>query len=95
LRFNSEISSAKEQYETLGKILIADSNRSDNNGSLGDYLEQLSIELKLPQKLREVGIKESDIPSLAEEAMKQTRLLPNNPREVVYEDAVKLYTQAW
>ena len=46
-------------------------------------------------RLRDVGISESDIELLATEAMKQTRLLPNNPREVLLEDARALYEQAY
>ncbi len=31
---------------------------------------------------------------LAKDAMNQQRLLVNNPREVTYEDALKIYEQA-
>ena len=37
---------------------------------------------------------EADLPRLAEDAMKQTRLLVNNPREVTYEDAYAIYSEA-
>ncbi|MEC8281999.1 MAG: alcohol dehydrogenase, partial [Pseudomonadota bacterium] len=45
-------------------------------------------------QLRQVGVSENQIPMLAEDAMRQTRLLVNNPREVSYEDAVEIYGQA-
>jgi alcohol dehydrogenase class IV len=41
-----------------------------------------------------VGVREADLPRLAEDAMKQTRLLVNNPREVTYEDAYTIYSEA-
>ena len=37
------------------------------------------------------GITREDIPFLAEEAMKQTRLLVNNPREITQEIAEDIY----
>ena len=44
--------------------------------------------------LAEVGIAEKDLERLAEDAMKQTRLLVNNPREVTYADAYAIYSEA-
>jgi alcohol dehydrogenase class IV len=57
--------------------------------------EILATDLKIPRKLREVGIESNNIETLATEAMKQTRLLPNNPRVVTYEDALHLYEKAF
>lgn len=59
------------------------------------YLAGLAGELGLPTRLRDVGIGQSDIAQLASDAMKQTRLLVNNPREVTEQDAVALYQEAW
>jgi len=42
-----------------------------------------------------VGIARSDLKKLAEDAMKQTRLLVNNPREVSFDDALAIYTEAF
>jgi alcohol dehydrogenase class IV len=44
---------------------------------------------------RDVGIARSDLKKLAEDAMKQTRLLVNNPREVSFDDALAIYTEAF
>lgn len=46
-------------------------------------------------RLRDVGIQEKDIELLATEAIKQVRLLPNNPVEVTLDDARELYQQAF
>ncbi|HVK94056.1 MAG TPA: iron-containing alcohol dehydrogenase, partial [Noviherbaspirillum sp.] len=48
----------------------------------------------LQTRLSEVGIQESDLAMLAEDAMKQTRLLINNPRDIGYEDALAIYKAA-
>ncbi len=54
----------------------------------------LSADLGLESKLSQVGVKQSDIELLAEDAMKQTRLLVNNPREMTYDAALTIYQQA-
>jgi len=53
-----------------------------------------SPDLGLETTLREVGVKETDLELLATDAMKQTRLLVNNPREVGYDDAFAIYKAA-
>ena len=49
----------------------------------------------LKPRLRDHGIVEGDIPVLAKEAMKQTRLLVNNPCPIEETDAQRLYEAAW
>jgi len=49
----------------------------------------------IPQRLRDVGVPESDLPRLAGEAMKVTRLLRNNPRELTAADAEAIYREAF
>ena len=48
----------------------------------------------VPKSLASVGIAERDLPRLAEDAMKQTRLLVNNPREMTYDHALAIYRKA-
>ena len=67
--------------------------RSDA-GALADGFAELAVELEIPTTLPEVGIAAEDGELLATEALKQTRLLPNNPREVTLDDARALYTAA-
>jgi alcohol dehydrogenase class IV len=49
----------------------------------------------LKPRLRDHGIPQSDIPMLAREAMKQQRLLINNPCPIDEKDAARLYEAAW
>ncbi|WP_110427656.1 iron-containing alcohol dehydrogenase [Glaciecola sp. KUL10] len=58
------------------------------------FLFSLVTKLGLPTKLRELGITKADIDTLSIDAMKQTRLLVNNPKEVSLEDAMSIYQQA-
>ncbi|MEO9468202.1 iron-containing alcohol dehydrogenase [Parasphingorhabdus sp.] len=60
-----------------------------------DYLEGLAVSVSAPRRLRDVGISEDAVEELAEAAMLQTRLLVNNPRELVLDDARKIYADAW
>ena len=57
-------------------------------------IENLITDLKIPRYLKDVGINESDIPILARDAMKQQRLLINNPREINLNDAISIYKEA-
>ena len=55
----------------------------------------LSNDIGIPRHLRDIGIPEEAISEMATSAMKVTRLLNNNPREVTLKDAEKLYKQAY
>ncbi|HEX2531610.1 MAG TPA: iron-containing alcohol dehydrogenase, partial [Burkholderiaceae bacterium] len=57
-------------------------------------MEQMAQRVGIETRLREVGIKEADLDRLADDAMLQTRLLTNNPREVSRDDAYRIYTVA-
>ena len=62
--------------------------------SINDFLNEiykLIEELKIPKTLNEVGVSQSDIPKLAGDAIKQERLLVNNPVKIEYNDAVDIY----
>ena len=53
-------------------------------------VRDLAIEVGIPQHLAEIGIKEEDIPALAEQAITDV-CTPGNPREVTKEDIIALY----
>jgi len=59
------------------------------------FVERLSDDIRVPRRLRDVGIPEHAIPGLAEAAMKVTRLLANNPRKIALEDAIAIYNSAY
>lgn len=60
-----------------------------------EKLAGLSAKLGLQPRLRDVGIGEEHLAGMASDAMKQTRLLVNNPREVNETDALSIYKAAW
>jgi alcohol dehydrogenase class IV len=57
-------------------------------------LERLAGELGLPTRLRDVGVEAHHLDLLADEAMKQERLLINNPHPIGRADARRLYEEA-
>ena len=54
-------------------------------------INELIKDLEIPKTLKEVGVNHNDIPKLAEDAMKQERLLINNPVEINYKNAINIY----
>ncbi len=99
LRFNSVDSKASKDYAELAPYVFPeiDTNRGTQSvcAEFIDKLESLSKKLGLPQKLREVDIPKNACEKMAKDAMKQTRLLVNNPREVTEKDALNIYHSAW
>lgn len=57
-----------------------------------DAVKALSIKVGIPQRLTDIGIKESDIPALAEQALADV-CTPGNPRDVQLDDILALYRQ--
>ena len=99
LRFNSVDSKASKDYAELAPYVFPeiDTNKGAQSvcAEFIDKLESLSKKLGLPQKLREVDIPKNACEKMAKDAMKQTRLLVNNPREVTEKDALNIYHSAW
>ena len=94
MRFNLE--AAHSMYAELGQIIKPGLQGSsiEQATQLANYLGGLAGELGLPKQLIEVGITAEDIDQLAADAMLQTRLLQNSPREITLNDAAVLYREA-
>ena len=60
-----------------------------------DAMAAICRDCKVPPSLADVGIGAGDLYKLAEDAMKQTRLLVNNPRELKFAAALAIYTEAF
>ena len=96
LQHNSE--AARELYAELAPILAPECEGQGSQARCAALIERLDglvAASGLQPKLRDHGIAEQDIPLLAKEAMKQTRLLVNNPCPIVEADARRLYEAAW
>jgi alcohol dehydrogenase class IV len=88
---------ASSQYLELADLCFPELKGVATDKKLDSLLEQtsnLSKDLGLESTLREVGVTENDLELLAGDAMKQTRLLINNPREMTYDAALVIYQRA-
>ena len=98
LRFNAVNQEAAKMYAELARHTFPDLDQTeDTQGLCSAFIErlaELSREVGLKTRLKEVGIGEGDLSQMAKEAMKQTRLLVNNPREVSEQDAFDIYRAA-
>ena len=90
------IEAAHSMYAELGQIIKPGlmGSSAQQAMQLADYLGGLAGELGLPQHLSDLGITEMDVDQLAQDAMLQTRLLMNSPREITLNDAARLYREA-
>jgi alcohol dehydrogenase class IV len=96
LRFN--LPSAREAYAEIAADAfpeLAGVPFAKRAEAFVEALAALGAELRIPQSLREVQITRDALPTLAREAMKQTRLLVNNPRPVAEQDALAIYQAAF
>ena len=59
-----------------------------------DAVRQLSLDLKIPQTLREIGIPEDALPQLANDAFNDV-CTGGNPREITEADILELYKKAY
>ncbi len=94
LRFN--LPAAMGQYAELASIVAPHVTGSDEAKAeaLIVAMHQIATVTGIQTSLQQVGIAASDIDRLADDAMLQTRLLGNNPREVTRADAHAIYTAA-
>ena len=96
LAHNSE--AARDLYAELAEIVDPDCAGQGSQARaalLIDRLDTLARDSGLALRLRDHGIAFEEAPRLAEEAMKQTRLLVNNPCAISESDAQWLYEAAW
>lgn len=94
LRFNAP--HAASTYAELAAIVAPTATGSDEAraDALVVAMERIADTTGIPTRLRQVGIAESDLDRLADDAMLQTRLLGNNPRDVARADAYAIYAAA-
>jgi len=88
---------AAHLYAEIGPIIFPDlkgKSVAEIGSGLVNCFKELGPELGMQSRLADVGVNHNNLPMLAEDAMKQTRLLVNNPREMTYEAALDIYTQA-
>lgn len=96
LQFN--LSVARGLYAELGRAILPRLSACDDAQAAEAFVAAITervAAMPYAQTLRQAGVKEADLPTLAEDAMKVQRLLVNNPRDVTFGDALALYQAAY
>jgi alcohol dehydrogenase class IV len=92
------LEAARELYAELAEIVEPDCAGQGTQARaalLVEHLDRLVSDSGIAPRLRDHGIPAEDLPMLAREAMRQERLLVNNPCPIGEEDARRLYEAAW
>jgi alcohol dehydrogenase len=94
LRFN--LPAATSHYAELAGIVVPHASGSEEARAqaLIVAMQQIAKITGVETTLQQVGITEHDLDRLADDAMLQTRLLGNNPRELTRDDARAIYAAA-
>ena len=95
LKFNGVV--CPDLYRNMGASFGLDmSNTTDEEAvdKVVDTVRELSIKLGIPQTLREIGVPEEMIPTLAKQAINDA-CTPGNPRSVTVEDIIDIYNAAF
>ncbi|MDP8912398.1 MAG: iron-containing alcohol dehydrogenase [Pseudomonadota bacterium] len=88
---------AMTSYAELGVLLepkLGEEGRQAQAQGFVRHLTRLARRAGLPERLRQVGVTSEHLDMLAREAMKQERLLVNNPCPITEADARRLYEAA-
>jgi alcohol dehydrogenase class IV len=96
LRFN--MAAAAPLYAELADVLLGPAAAAGSAARARDFvaeIERLMDASGAPRRLRDVGVTDNALALLASDAMKQGRLLVNNPVEVTEADALALYREAF
>ncbi|PAV46774.1 alcohol dehydrogenase [Pseudomonas sp. HAR-UPW-AIA-41] len=97
LRFNAP--AAAPLYAELAPLLLGERCKGEGTGQrCAEFITELAAlneRCGLPSRLRDAGVPEAMLPTLARDAMLQQRLLVNNPREVSEADALAIYQAAY
>lgn len=96
LRFNRP--ACPERYRDLAAawgLDVEDLTVDEAGERFLDALAELVRDVKVPLRLREVGVPEEALEDMADGAITVTRLLANNPRPITREDALRIYREAF
>ncbi|MCW5724259.1 MAG: iron-containing alcohol dehydrogenase [Maricaulaceae bacterium] len=87
LRFNAPAA------ETLYSELAQNIGLATSSAALIEEMERIADAVGIERRLSQLGVSHNDIPRMAEDVAANDRLLPNNPREMTYDDIVAMYEE--
>ena len=95
MKFNGKV--CPQLFRNMGYafgIDMSDATDEEAVQRIVDAVAELSKKLHIPQTLKEIGIPEEMIPTLAKQAINDA-CTPGNPREVTVEDIIEIYREAY
>jgi alcohol dehydrogenase class IV len=96
LRFN--LDAGRTIYARMGRAILPDLGTATDDEAANAFVDaicKLVADIPYAHSLREVMVKEEDLPMLARDVMNIRRLLIHNPREIGMEEALALYKVAY
>jgi len=96
MEYNVTVSSRRmaEIARVMGVKTQGTSERETAQSAV-EEVYRLVQDIGLPSRMRDIGVKENDIRSMAEATMGVTRLLRNNPRRVTVDDLEQIFKRAF
>ena len=99
IKFNMKDDETRNSYLYLSDIIFPKlsniKNKKNKSFAFVNEFIGLSKRFNLPTKIRELGIPKKACKEMSVEAMRQERLLINNPINMTEDDAYKIYEEAW
>ena len=95
LKFNGKV--CPDLFRNMGASFGLDMANTTDEAAVDKVVEavrELSVKLGIPQTLREIGVPEEMIPTLAKQAINDA-CTPGNPRSVTVEDIIDIYQAAF
>lgn len=88
MRFN--LPERRAEMAAIGSLL---GGKTDADAAIAQ-VEKLQMEIGIPRRLRDLGVREEQLPDFAEKAHALQRMLRVNPRRVTVEDCLAIYRAA-
>ncbi|HFD3449771.1 TPA: lactaldehyde reductase [Enterococcus faecium] len=92
MKYNKEYTG--EKYREIALVLgikgAAEMSLEDVRDAACGEIDRLSKAVGIPETISELGVKEADIPAIAEDALRDV-CTPGNPRETTVEEIIALY----
>lgn len=96
MEFNKDYTG--EKYREIARVMgvkgVDEMSQEEYRKAAIDAVIQLSKDVNIPQTLKEIGVKEEDLPALAESAMADV-CTGGNPRPCTYELVLEVYKKAF
>lgn len=96
MEFNKDYTGEKfrEIARAMGVKGVDDMSQEEYRAAAINAVKQLSLDVNIPQTLKEIGVKEEDLPALAQAAMADV-CTGGNPRPCTYDLVLEVYKTAF